>query len=68
MPEAMKPPLSGTLILLRWRYLIPGLLWKSNVLGAFYAVFFTGRCEKAIKIAFRGPPVLQNGVFWQFSP
>jgi hypothetical protein len=40
MPEAMNPPLSGTLIFLRWQPSYIRLLWKNSVSAAFYAVFF----------------------------
>jgi hypothetical protein len=40
MPEAMNPPLGGTLIFLRWEPSYITFLWKNSVSAAFYAVFF----------------------------
>jgi len=49
MPEAMNPPLSESLIFLRFPHITLILLWKNSAGPTFYAVFCQFRGGKALK-------------------
>jgi hypothetical protein len=67
MPDAMNPPLGGTLIFLRWEPSYITFLWKNSVSAAFYAVFFIQEPKKPTNIMFFAIPRRQMPLLSSFG-